>query len=78
MLIDGGERHAERSLLGHQHAARAVAFDRRDIVVAGRAEMRRHENIEPKIAVPPRAGSSRHSMTSTSRRGSGVTRSRSV
>ena len=49
VLIDCGERHPERSLLGHQYAARSVAFDHSDIVVPGRAEMRRHENIEPEI-----------------------------
>ena len=53
MLIDRGKRHAERPLLGHQHAARPVALDHRDIVVAGRTEMRRHEHVKAQIAAVP-------------------------
>ncbi len=41
VLVGGGQRHAERALLGPQHAPPAIALDSGDVVVAGGAEMRR-------------------------------------
>src|SRR6185295_7708382 len=38
VLVGGGERHAERALLGPQHAPAAIAFDGGDVVVTGGAE----------------------------------------
>ena len=77
LLLDRRRRAPARTAPARPHSTRrdAVALDRGDIVVAGAAEMRREQRVGPQVGVTVL---SRHSISSTSRRGSGVTRSRSV